>query len=99
VLAMPARPRCGIAVRDRRYVRLRSNLSLDSESIIGGHCPFFCMITDTASCRRSSDLLRWRAMQDGDDRARFVGILFQPIEGFSRSFKLIFSGALLYGIR
>lgn len=59
----------------------------------------FCMITDTASCRRSSDLLRWRAMQDGDDRARLVGILFQPIEGFSRSFKLIFSRALLYGIR
>jgi hypothetical protein len=31
--------------------------------------------------------------------ARFVGILFEPLEGFSRLFKLIFSGAQSYGIR
>jgi hypothetical protein len=44
-------------------------------------------------------LLRWCIMQAGPDLARFVGILFQPVVGFSCSFKLISSGTRSYGIR
>jgi hypothetical protein len=44
-------------------------------------------------------LLRWSAMKAGADLARFVGILFQPIDGFSHSLKLISSGTRSYGIR
>ena len=41
----------------------------------------------------------WFSLQDGDDLARCVSILFQPIGGFSQSFSCIFFGFIFSGVR
>ena len=41
----------------------------------------------------------WFSLQDGDDLARFVSILFQPIGGFRQSFSCILFGFIFSGVR